>query len=249
MRAIGYDRDFAQLRTDPAAFALPLLFNPDGATTDGATPDGATPDGATPDAVTPDAATPATGTWVVVDRRASWRDVRLDGLDLTVPAGLSLDLGATAKAFTADHCARLVAERTGSGALVSLGGDIATAGRGPSRGWRIRVSDGPGEPETVIALPAGSAIATSSTIRRTWTHAGHAVHHILDPRTGRPAEPVWRTVTVAAPTCVEANTWSTAAIVRGRGAPRRLRADAVTARLVGADGVVLATGGWPADAV
>jgi thiamine biosynthesis lipoprotein len=86
-----------------------------------------------------------------------WRRVRLDGSLLTVPPGIRLDLGATAKAFTADRCAELVAEALGVGVLVSLGGDIATAG--PSTGWRVLVQDGPSEPACTVVLPAGQAIA------------------------------------------------------------------------------------------
>ena len=63
-----------------------------------------------------------------------WRQVRVDGRTLTMPPGVLLDLGATAKAYTADRCAQLVAERCEVGALVSLGGDIATAGPAPDDG-------------------------------------------------------------------------------------------------------------------
>jgi thiamine biosynthesis lipoprotein len=72
-------------------------------------------------------------------------------------------------------------------------------------------------------------------------------HHVVDPRTGRPAAEVWRTVTVAAASCVEANTASTAAIVFGEDAPRRLREQGVSARLVRPDGRVVLTGAWPAQ--
>ena len=189
----------------------------------------------------------ATSGRISVSRRPGWRDIVIDGDTVTVPAGLSLDLGATAKAFTSDLIARSIAGDLGVGVLVSLGGDIATAGRGPDGGWRIRVSDGPGEPECAIALPAGSAVASSSTIRRRWAHGGEQMHHIIDPHTGRPAEPVWRTVTVAAGNCVMANTLTTAAVVRGAAAKAWLGEQQVPARLVAQDGTVSALGRWPAD--
>ena len=63
---------------------------------------------------------------------------------LTVPEGVLLDLGATAKAVAADLAADVVASRTGSGVLVELGGDIATRGAHPAGGWQILVDDGPG---------------------------------------------------------------------------------------------------------
>jgi thiamine biosynthesis lipoprotein len=148
-----------------------------------------------------------------------WRAVHLRDLELTVPDGELLDLGATAKAVAADRAAARVAERLGVGVLVALGGDIATAGRGPACGWQILVQDRPGDPQACVRLPSGAALATSSTAGRTWGRPGELLHHIVDPRTGRPAAPVWRTVSVAAYTCLRANTLSTAAIVRGHAAP------------------------------
>ncbi|MEO8889311.1 MAG: FAD:protein FMN transferase [Jatrophihabitantaceae bacterium] len=217
LRAIGYDRDFSRLATSPAAISLPL------------------------------GSMSAASGRVSINRRASWRNIVIDGDAVTVPAGLSLDLGATAKAFTSDLIAALITDELGIGVMVSIGGDIATAGPGPEGGWRILVSDGAGEPQSSIALPAGSAVATSSTIRRRWAHNGRQMHHILDPRTGRPAEPVWRTVTVASSSCVHANTLSTAAIVRGGLAKSWLSLQNVPARLVAQDGTVSVLGGWPAD--
>jgi thiamine biosynthesis lipoprotein len=172
---------------------------------------------------------------------ADWRSVQLLGRELTVPEGVELDLGATAKAQAADRAAALVASRLGVGVLVALGGDIATAGPAPDGGWRVLVQDRPGDPQCVVALPAGAAVATSSTVSRAW---GDELHHIVDPRTGRPASRMWRTVSVAANTCLQANTLSTAAIVRGQGATRLLAG--VPSRLVTRDRTVLRLGGWPA---
>jgi thiamine biosynthesis lipoprotein len=90
-------------------------------------------------------------------------------------------------------------------------------------------------------LPAGAALATSSTVGRTW---GPDLHHILNPRTGRPAAAIWRTVSVAASSCLRANALSTAAIVRGRGAYDLL--SDVPSRLVTPSLDVLRLGGWPA---
>jgi thiamine biosynthesis lipoprotein len=75
------------------------------------------------------------------------------------------------------------------------------------------------------------------------------LHHILDPRTGRPAEPVWRTVSVAADSCADANAASTAAIIRGRDALGWLAKLGLPSRLVDATGVVFTVAGWPDEAV
>ena len=181
-----------------------------------------------------------------VRRRTSWRDVRLDGRMVTLPAGTLLDLGATAKAHAADLCAVAVTDRFGCGALVSLGGDLRAAGPPPDGGWQVLVQDGPDEPASQVRLAGAAAVATSSTLHRTWRQGGTVRHHVLDPATCRPAAPVWRTASVAADTCVRANTWSTAALVRGHAAERDLRRAGVAARLVAADGAVVRLGGWPA---
>ncbi len=182
-----------------------------------------------------------------------WREVRLEGQSLTMPAGIQLDLGATAKAWAADRSAGRIASRLGCGVLVSLGGDIAVAGPAPQDGWRIRVQDVTGSPEerqagpyALIAIRDGG-LATSSTAARRWQRGGDVLHHILDPRTGLPAEPVWRTVSVAAGSCADANAASTAAVIRGRRALGWLAQLGLPARLVDTTGVVFTVAGWPAE--
>jgi thiamine biosynthesis lipoprotein len=170
-----------------------------------------------------------------------WRTVRLDGRTLRLPPGVLLDLGATAKALAADRAARAAA----TGVLVNLGGDIALAGPAPEGGWPIGLADGHrDEAGATVALSAGG-LATSSTTQRRWRRGGRELHHVLDPRTGEPAPAVWRTVSVAAATCVEANTASTAALVLGEDAPAWLESRGLAARLVRADGAVTGTWGWP----
>jgi thiamine biosynthesis lipoprotein ApbE len=185
---------------------------------------------------------------------AGWQRVRLDrarGL-ARIPAGVEIDLGATAKALAADRCARRVHEAAGASALVNLGGDIALAGPAPAGGWPIRVTDDHRSAATAegqtIAL-AGGGLATSSTTVRRWRAGDAELHHIVDPRTGAPAAEVWKTVSVAAGTCVEANSASTAAIVRGEKAVAWLERAGLPARLVRRDGATTYTCGWPEEAV
>jgi thiamine biosynthesis lipoprotein len=180
-----------------------------------------------------------------VRRLPSWRQVRLQGQHLTVPAGVRLDLGATGKAFTADLIAAQIAAELPVGALVALGGDIATAGPEPENGWNVLVQDRPGDPSVTVRLAPQSAIATSSTQGRRWTTGGRQMHHIVDPRTAAPAKVVWRTATVAAPTCAAANAFSTAALILGHDAPAWLQQQGVAARLVSASGDVVSIAGFP----
>jgi thiamine biosynthesis lipoprotein len=199
----------------------------------------------------------------VISTRPPWRSIRIEDVALhdpglpggpvitrtrlTVPQHLALDLGATAKALAADLVARAIADELGVAVLLSLGGDVSSAGPEPDDGWQVRVQDGPAEPATTVRIAAGSGLATSSTLHRAWTKGGARVHHIVDPATGLPAQSVWRTASVAAESCFVANAMSTAAIVRGPSAPQWLagRADA---RLVATSGDVLTVGRWPAPA-
>ncbi|MCX2929130.1 FAD:protein FMN transferase [Mycobacterium sp. CVI_P3] len=174
-----------------------------------------------------------------------WSMVEFDGRTVRLPAGVVLDLGATAKAAAADRCARRVHGQTGSGVLVNLGGDIATAGPAPEGGWQVLVQDTDDDPASRVTLGSDAGLATSSTSRRRWWNGGDVVHHIIDPRTGRSAEPVWRSVSVAADNCLAANTISTAAIIRGHRAPDWVAALGVPARFVERDGTVRTVGGWP----
>ena len=179
-----------------------------------------------------------------------WRSVHLDpGTRLAwLEDGAQLDLGATAKAWAADRCAERIADRLGGGVLVSLGGDVAVAGQPPPGSWRVRVTDDHAAPDwaagQTVSIASGG-LATSSTTVRTWRRGGRQVHHIIDPATGAPAASCWRTVSVAAGTCTDANTASTAAIIRGAAAPGWLQDLGLPARLVRHDGTTVTTAGWP----
>jgi thiamine biosynthesis lipoprotein len=183
-------------------------------------------------------------------RVSGWRTVALDPARgrVRVARGTRLDLGATAKALAADRAARTAAGACGTGVLVNLGGDIAIAGAAPEGGWPVHVTDdhraGPAAPGQIVVLRAGG-LATSSTTVRRW---GAGSHHLIDPRTGRPALSRWRTVSVAAASCVDANIASTASIVRGEDAPSWLAGCGLPARLVDHDGRVEALAGWPVEA-
>jgi thiamine biosynthesis lipoprotein len=179
-----------------------------------------------------------------------WGSIRLDAerLEICVPAGVELDLGATAKAAAADAVAAAVHRITGSGVLVSLGGDVAVAGPAPAAGWPVRITDHHDAPLTsagpVVAV-GGGGLATSGVAARRWQVHGGERHHIIDPRTGGSAATPWRTVTVTGATCVDANAASTAAVVLGAYAPAWLGLRGFSARLARHDGSVVFAGDWP----
>jgi len=188
---------------------------------------------------------------IVAVRVPGWHSIVVDRARSTVsiPVGVTLDLSATAKALAADRAALAAAAATGAGVLVNLGGDIALSGPAPGGGWRVHVTDdhaaSADAPGQTVAIESGG-LATSSTMVRRW---GPQAHHIIDPFTGAPATGHWRTVSVAAASCVDANTASTAAIVRGGPAAAWLEEQHLPARLVARDRTVHTVGRWPLKAV
>lgn len=179
-----------------------------------------------------------------------WRTIWLDGPMMNLPAGVRLDLGATAKGLGSDRAVRaaMAANHHVGGVLVSLGGDLAVDGQPPRGGWPILVADEP-DPDassrTQQVRLVGGAVATSSITCRQWRRADRVLHHIVDPRTGLPADGPWRTVSAAAASCADANAAATAAIVAGDRAEEWLARARVPARLVSRAGEVHYLGDWP----
>jgi FAD:protein FMN transferase len=245
IRVLGYDRDFSQISPRSTSAGDGGGRSPSPSTGDGG---GSSPSPLTGEGRGGGAAEhvtlivrPAAGAGVIeMDR--STRVVRVKG-------GYELDLGATGKALAVDRALREAQAAAGCGVLVSIGGDLASAGEAPPDGWPVLVTDdhaapldAPGE---VISLRSG-ALATSSTTVRRWGQHGVQRHHILDPSTGLPAFEHWRTVSVVARTCVDANAAATAAIVWGEAATGWLKEHRLPARLVRPDGSLTYVAGWPA---
>jgi thiamine biosynthesis lipoprotein len=192
---------------------------------------------------------PVRAVTVTALRVPAWPSIELweDPPAVRIPAGVRLDLGATAKALAADRGAQAAQRATGLGVILSLGGDLATAGPAPAGGWAVRVTDDhrdtSGHGQTITIASGG--VATSSLVTRRWRHQGQTQHHILDPLTGAPVTGRWRTASVAASSCTGANIASSAALVLGDDAPDWLAELGLPARLTAIDGSVHIQGGWP----
>ena len=159
----------------------------------------------------------------------SWRDVELAPRAVRIPFGRALDLGATGKAFASDLIARTLHVELGVDVMVSVGGDVAVGGVG-GHDWQVVVCEVPeqtrttagklapmGDDDELVSLSRGG-LTTSSVVWRRWQHDGREMHHLIDPRIGAPARPVWRTASVIGPDCATANAASTASVVLGEGA-------------------------------
>lgn len=130
-----------------------------------------------------------------------WRAIRLDyqRQAVTLPAGVRLDLGGVAKGWAADQATRYL---TMAGpALVDAGGDISVSGSmADGAPWPIAITN-PFTPEESLAilLLAHGAVATSGRDYRRWMRGGTEQHHIIDPRSGQPAQTDVLSATVIAP--------------------------------------------------
>jgi thiamine biosynthesis lipoprotein len=179
-----------------------------------------------------------------------FRHLHLDHMrrSARIPEGVRLDLGSSAKALLADRAAARITEALGSGALISIGGDVAVAGEAPPEGWAIGIAvdsaTGPDDVDQVVAIRHGG-LASSGTDVRTWRMGAAHVHHIVDPATGCSSNPYWRLVSAVGATCVDANALSTAAVVWGEQAIERLRPFGQAVRLLRHDGEIFSLGGWP----
>ncbi len=121
--------------------------------------------------------------------------VSVDGSRIELEPGVRLDLGGIGKGYAAERAAELLA--LAGPCLVNAGGDVAT--RGGS--WPVGVETADG---ALTLELAGAALATSGRDRRRWRRGGRELHHLIDPRTGAPAETDLLRVTVVAPDAVEA---------------------------------------------
>jgi FAD:protein FMN transferase len=137
---------------------------------------------------------------------------------ISLPVGTRLDLAGVGKALGIGWAALRLAGRH-AGVLVDVGGDMVALGCDEhSEPWRVAVNHG-----EVVGQFEGSplAVATSTTTRRAWRAGEKAAHHLIDPRTGEPAEGEFAYATVAAPTILEADLAAKLLILEGRRAMSR----------------------------
>jgi thiamine biosynthesis lipoprotein len=170
-------------------------------------------------------------------------DVVLDDVVHTVrlPPGVALDLGGIGKGAAADEVsAELLTAGVGrvTGVLVNLGGDLCARGEAPPpHGWVVDVDDPLDTGATGVLALAEGAIATSTKLRRTWTRGDRSLHHLIDPRTGAPAESGLVSVTVVAGAAWRAEVLAKAAFVAGLDDGRTL------VERAGATGLFVTDGG------
>jgi thiamine biosynthesis lipoprotein len=135
---------------------------------------------------------------------------------ISLPPGTSLDLGGIAKGWIVEHAARILADYSVA-CGVSAGGDMYTIGLPCEEvGWRVGLEDplNSGESLAILKLPPG-ATATSATTKRIWKQDGKLRHHLIDPRSGEPAESDWLSVTVIAEDLCLCEAYAKALLIAG----------------------------------
>jgi FAD:protein FMN transferase len=146
--------------------------------------------------------------------------------------GFRLDLGGIAKGDAVDRTCEVLGSV--GACLVNAGGDLAVRGVPADGPWPIGLATADGE--ITIGLESG-ALATSGRDRRRWRRSGEERHHLIDPVTGRPSRSDLITVTVIAPSAVEAEIFAKSLFLLGeRGAIDEAQALGLECVLVTADG-------------
>ncbi len=146
-----------------------------------------------------------------------WREVEVAAGRVRIPAGVALDLGATAKAWLADEVAERIADELGLDVVANMGGDLRVIAAAP--GWVVSADhEVSGLPERSIGITDGG-LATSGQGRRRWLTTSGPAHHLIDPRTGRSAESGWWAVSALAASATTANVAATAGMLLDGDAP------------------------------
>ena len=176
-----------------------------------------------------------------------WRGIQLDRGEgrIFLPVGVALDFGGIAKGMAVDAAIERLREMGVPSGCVNAGGDLATFGALPDGdGWPIGVQ---GIHATrMITLKHGS-LATSGIANRQWRQGAFVRKHILDPRTGMPAETGLWSVTVAAARCAQAEAAAKAAFILGpREGARFLDERKLAGLFAHEDGAWQTAGDWPA---
>ncbi len=156
-----------------------------------------------------------------------------------------LDLSGIAKGFGVDELARVMTEAGLSSWLVGIDGEMRAEGMKPDGSpWTVaHEKPVPGEREILGVLElSGAAVATSGSYRHRMEVGGRMLSHTMDPFRGAPLESDLAAVTVLAETCMAADAWATALLVRGaKDGPALARRLRLSALFVGTDGEVEAT--------
>lgn len=141
----------------------------------------------------------------------------VEGNQVTLPAGMQIDLGGIAKGYIADQLAEMCEYRS-HGALLNFGGNVYVTGSKPDGSlYRVGVRDPKNTASSLAILSMGpGTVVTSGVYERCFEKDGVFYHHILDPETGLPAETDLTSATIVGQNSMDADALATALIVMGK---------------------------------
>ena len=166
-----------------------------------------------------------------LQKLVGWKKLSWRAPSLTLPAGMEIDLGGLAKEYAVDRALAAARAITAAPVLVNFGGDLAVSGpRTSGTPWHVAIASVDKDDAMAGMLElVGGALATSGDARRFLLKDGVRYSHILNPRTGWPVKDAPRSVTVAAPSCVEAGMVATLAMLQGKRAELFLKREGARA--------------------
>jgi thiamine biosynthesis lipoprotein len=175
-------------------------------------------------------------------------DIQMHGSSVTVPVGTGFDPGGIGKGLAADLVVVELMQAGAAGACMNMGGDVRVAGEGPASGaWHIGLEHPQVDSPLVVLAVADGAVATSTTLKRRWVADGQLRHHLIDTRTGEPADTDLELVTVIGGEAWSAEVLAKSVLIRGAAHPFDLvDGSGAQALVVGVDGTVHATDGFAA---
>lgn len=190
---------------------------------------------------------PADAEIAAVLNAKSAEKIKISGENVLIPSGERITLAATAKGYTSQRVTELWRDMGVESAIMSLGGNVQALGKKPDGSkWNVAVRD-PENPESFLGTLEieNTAVVTSGGYQRYFEENGVRYHHIIDPKTGRPAKSGLTSVTIVCPDGTLADALSTALFVLGEdGALKYWRSEGgFEFLLVTEDGRVVATAG------
>ncbi|MBQ5337099.1 MAG: FAD:protein FMN transferase, partial [Oscillospiraceae bacterium] len=148
-----------------------------------------------------------------------YKKIKLEGNDLTMPDGMMIDLGASAKGYTGDVVSEIFRENGISSAIISLGGNVQTVGSRPDGSdWKVAVRDPQNESEQIcIVSVSDKAVVTSGNYERYFIgEDGKRYCHIINPSDGYPVDNGIASVTIISDSGILSDCLSTALFVMGK---------------------------------
>jgi thiamine biosynthesis lipoprotein len=165
-----------------------------------------------------------TGSYQVPDQEAidellsdvDYNLIQVDGTQVTLGAGMEIDLGSVAKGYAGEQVARQLRDAGVTSALLNLGGNVQTVGSKPDGSpWRVAVQDPNSSDYCGVLQVTDQAVVTSGGYERYFEENGQTYWHILDPGTGYPARSGLISVTVIGDDGLRCDALSTALFVMG----------------------------------